>query len=177
MKETLKQLNEMSSVATIGGSNFYQTGIGNFNIKIKYDNDKISEFILKNILYFPNSPVNISSDVCLADHFLDDHGAYVQTSQKNSILKWDGEKFSKTLQHSINRLPEILVNEGTSNGAETKIRNLPGTSCHYANGTELPEDLLDSTDSIINKNSLICVLATSDSTPSAGILRTQYDEP
>ena len=111
---SIRALNEMSSVATIGGNNFYPTGIGDLYVKIEDDENKISAIILKNVLYFPNSPVNIISAVCLADYFDDDYGISVLTTRNSSTFTCNKEKYTKSLGHSRNRLQEIMVNEGSS---------------------------------------------------------------
>jgi len=175
VRGTLHPLKELASVATIGGSNFYPKGIGDLNVKIRDDNNMTSELVLKNVLYFPNSPVNIISVVCLADHFNDDHGTSVLTARNTSVLIWDNSKFSKTLRHSNNRLPEISVNEGVCSGENVKIKNLPQASTYCTSKTILPEDLYDSTKAFLDSTDLFSLFAGSDRRATRELLHTNQD--
>ena len=175
VRGTLHPLKELASVATIGGSNFYPKGIGDLNVKIRDDNNMTSELVLKNVLYFPNSPVNIISVFCLADHFNDDHGISVLTSRNTSVLIWDNSKFRKTLRHSNNRLPEISVNEGVCSGENVKIKNLPQASTYCTSKTILPEDLSDSTKAFLDSTDLFYLIAGSNRRATRELLHTNQD--
>ena len=159
---SIKKLGELSSVATIGGTNFYPAGIGDLNIRIRDDENKTSTLVLKNVLYFPNSPVNIISVVCLADHFNDDTGTWVQTCRNSSKFTWDNGKFMKELKHSTNRLPEITVNEGINKSTNLKIRNLPAAEAFCTYNTILPEDCYDSNTAILNADNLAALVSNRD---------------
>ena len=173
---SIRALNEMSSVATIGGNNFYPTGIGDLNVKIKDDENKISAITLKNVLYFPNSPVNIISVVCLADHFDDDYGTSVLTTRNSSTFTWNKQKYTKSLGHSRNRLPEIMVNEGSSSEINCKIRNLVPASDFNTYNSEMPEEELDKNAAIIDAETMATYFTKSDSEDDNDRLRTNKDK-
>ena len=65
--------------------------------------------ILKNALYFPESPVNSISITCLADTFDDDSGTYIKTSRYASEFCWDSMKYCKSIIHNEGRIPEVSV--------------------------------------------------------------------
>jgi len=171
---SIRALNEMSSVATIGGNNFYPTGIGELNIKIKDDENKISAIILKDVLYFPNSPVNIISVVCLADHFDDDYGTSVLTTRNSSTFTWNKEKHTKSLGHSRNRLPEIMVNEGAC--SDIKIRNLVPASDFNTYNSAMPEDEIDKNAAIIDAATMATYFTKSNRKDYNNLLRTNKDK-
>ena len=62
---TLKLLDSVSGVATIGGSNFFIVVTGKSNVRICDDNSRTLELILDDIHYFRNSPVNVISAIFL----------------------------------------------------------------------------------------------------------------
>ena len=56
-------------VATIGGSKNSESGMGTVQWRFKDDLGKIHTLDIKNVLYFPQSPVNILRTTGLADQF------------------------------------------------------------------------------------------------------------
>ena len=110
--------------------------------------------IHKNILYFPNSPVNIISLVCLADHFNDDNGTYVTTRRIITAFTWDHGNYIKSLAHSENRLPEIMVNKDYNTLQTCKIRDILPASAFSTFESILPEDMIYSTNDVLSANNL-----------------------
>lgn len=173
---SIRALNHFSSVATIGGSNFYPTGIGNVRVRIKDDSNKISEIILKDVLFFPNSQVNIISIVCLADQFDDDHGTSVHTDRNGSIFTWDRGSYVKTSSHSKNGLPEITVNEGLNSETGCKIRNLIPASAFFTYNSKIPQEKLDRTVAIIDVDNLASYFSKSNRKDDNRLVRTDNDD-
>ena len=101
-------------VATIGGSHDRANGVGTVVWKWKYDNGKLHPFEVKDVLYFPDSLVNILSVTKFADQLNDDHGTGCDTKRNYSILYWDNKSFQRTIKHRDSNLPELVVNEGWS---------------------------------------------------------------
>ena len=83
-----------------------------FSISWSDDSGYNHDIILKDALFFPDSPVNVVSVIRLADHFEDDEGTYIMTRRRTSEFVWDHFKFKKTFDHPSSRLPEMLFNEG-----------------------------------------------------------------
>ena len=72
---TLKSLSQQKEgVMTIGGSDHIPSAIGDVQIRLKDDQGQLFEHTLKDVLYFPNSPVNILSITCLARELNDKQG-------------------------------------------------------------------------------------------------------
>lgn len=67
---------------------------------------------LTNCLYLPASPVNIISVPALSEQLNDDKGTCIQSKRQYSIFTWDHGKYSKTIYHSSDNFPELLVNAG-----------------------------------------------------------------
>ena len=61
---------------------------------------------LNNVLYFPDSPVNIISATALNESIKGDEGTWVLTKSKYSIFTWYFGKYKNTIAHSENCLPE-----------------------------------------------------------------------
>ena len=103
-----------SSVVTIGGSNFHPTSIGNIKITWNDDNGIPYHTVLKNVLYFPDSPVNVLSVTAFASQLNDDNGTWIKTARHQSVFSWDHDNFTKTLVHPASNLPQMTVNGGFS---------------------------------------------------------------
>ena len=103
-----------SSVVTIGGSDFHPTSIGDLKLTWTDDDGVPYTTILKDVLYFPDSPVNVLSVTAFAAQLDDDHGTWIKTSRHQSVFTWDNEKFSKTLVHPASNLPQMTINNGYS---------------------------------------------------------------
>ena len=56
---SMKSIDQLSNVSTIGGSNFYPDSTGQLPVTWKDDKGKSYSIVLDDVLYFPHSPVNI----------------------------------------------------------------------------------------------------------------------
>ena len=101
-------------VATIGGSKNIACGMGTVKWTWKDDTGKSHTFEIQEVLYFPQSPVNILSVTRLADQFNDDEGTGIDTKQSKSRFYWGNNKFERTINHPSSQLPELPINEGFS---------------------------------------------------------------
>ena len=102
-------------VATIGGTNFKPSGIGTVQWSWRDDNYKKHTEELDNVLFFPESPVNIISLHQLGRHFgNDEEGTWIQTKLSYLIFTWNQGKYTRKLLHLPSALPVIGINEGTS---------------------------------------------------------------
>ena len=68
-----------SQVATIGGKQNRPRGVGTVCWKWKDDGGKYHAFDIKNVLYFPDSPVNILSVTKFAAQLDDNEGTGINT--------------------------------------------------------------------------------------------------
>ena len=111
----IRPISMNEGVVTIGGSDHFPTGVGNVKASWTDDNGVTFNKTLKNVLYFPSSPVNIISCHALAGEFLDSNGApdeegtFICSKRSYSIFQWDHCKFKKTLLHPLSGLPEIEI--------------------------------------------------------------------
>ena len=90
-------------------------GYGTIRFTIKDDHDKLHEMTIHNVLYIPNSPVNLFSpqrfakDSCSKDGTA---GSCLITSGEYSFFLWDESKYIKSIYHSKHEsLPIMYVNE------------------------------------------------------------------
>ena len=101
-------------VATIDGKGHSASGIGTVRWKWSDDNGKVHDIMVDNVLFFPQSPINILSVTSFAQQLNDPEGTGITTVQNNSRLFWDHGKFSRTIRHPASNLPEMPLNEGFS---------------------------------------------------------------
>ena len=82
---TLKifKLGFTTGVLTIGGSNQYPHSIDNINVSWFDSNGTLVKYILKGAIYFPDSPVNITSVTAFIDQLDDDEGTSIMTKCPN----------------------------------------------------------------------------------------------
>ena len=99
-------------VATIGGKLNRPSGIGTVKWIWKDDSGVPHTQELKDVLYFPKSPINIMSVTEFAKQLNDSEGTGIDTKMRYSRLYWDHNKFSRTIHHSGSNLPELAINEG-----------------------------------------------------------------
>ena len=82
---------------------------------------------IENVLYFPQSPVNILSITGLADQLKDKDGTGIHTKSNKYWFYWDKNKFQRTINHPSSNLLELPINEGFlmdsmfSKPVETKV--------------------------------------------------------
>jgi hypothetical protein len=73
-------------------------------------------FTLKNVIYIPNSPVNLLSLCRLAEHYPDKDGGPdwdgtgINSSYDTHMLYWNKKQFFKTFHTADSGLPECLFN-------------------------------------------------------------------
>ena len=95
-----------------GANNNKANGVDTVLWKRKDDNSKVHNVeVVKDILYFPEPPVNVLSVTKFADQLSDDHGTGCDTKRNYSILHWDNKSYHKTIEHPASNLPELIVNE------------------------------------------------------------------
>ena len=99
-------------VATIGGRGHAPSGIGTVKWSWKDDAGGTHEFQIHNVLYFPQSPINILSVTEFAKQLGDEEGTGIDTKQLRSRFYWDTNKFSLTIHHPDSNLPEMPINAG-----------------------------------------------------------------
>jgi hypothetical protein len=119
--------------------------MGTVNWRWKDDHGKSHTMKIKDVLFFPDSPVNILSITCLADQFKDDDGTGIDTKLTKSRFYWDNNQFQRTINHPASNLPELPINEGFSlaarftNAFATNVcRNKKHCHCHLFQ--QIPED-------------------------------------
>jgi len=142
---SLQSISRMSSVATIGGSNFYPDSVGKLPVTWNDGKGGSYSIVLDNVLYFPHSPVNVMSITRLADQLDDDVGTYVKTLRKSSIFAWKNESGLLELKHGSCGLPELVVNEVQDPSIFGSALNVYHTRETCTNATVLPEDVVDTT--------------------------------
>ena len=101
-------------VATIGGKGHQPSGIGTVRWTWRDDERKLHEYHIENVLYFPQSPINILSVTAFAKQLNDTEGTGIDTKQLYSRFYWDSNQFSLRIQHPPSNLPEVPINEGFS---------------------------------------------------------------
>ena len=102
---------------------YVATNVGNKNSALgmctvcwrwKDHNSCIHQYDIKDVLYFPNSPVNILSVTGLATQLGDDEGTGIDTRLHTSRFYWNHGRHERTIHHSSSNLPELPINEGFS---------------------------------------------------------------
>lgn len=103
---------KMNCVATTGGEKSKAKETGIVRWKWKDDDGLLYSIDLKDVLYFPTSPVNILSVTSLAAQLNDKTGTGINTRWTTSTFYWENNKFQRTIPHSASNLPELPINEG-----------------------------------------------------------------
>ena len=101
------------TVSTAGGEKA-PIGYGDVLWKWSDDEGKVHEHTLKDVLYFPESPVNILGVTQWAIQNNDKEGTYITTKAEYSILVWNFGKNQRRFTHPASMLPEMPINEGSS---------------------------------------------------------------
>ena len=101
-------------VSTIGGQRHFTLGIGDVAVSWRDDDSKPFRHILKDALFFSDSPVCIISSHKLAGEwgaFVDEEGTSIKSKHSYSVFKWNRKQFRKTIPHPSHGLPEMVVND------------------------------------------------------------------
>ena len=94
--------------------------MGTVTLRITDDEGAKHSFVLKNVNYLPDSPVNILSLRRLAELYPDAAGhpdrtgTGISSGYDRHILSWDNARFSKTFPTASSGLPECLFSSGYS---------------------------------------------------------------
>ena len=86
-------------VAKIGGAKNSTAGMGTTRWRWKDDGGKQHTIDVDNVLYLPQSPVNILSITSLSDQFNDDDGTGIDTKRSKSHFYWNRIKHQRTITH------------------------------------------------------------------------------
>lgn len=89
-----------AGVLTIGDSNQFSHSIGDIQVSWLDSVDTTVQYILKDELYFPNSPINIISVTAFADQLEDNEGTWIMTKRRHSVFTWDFGRNLIELTHS-----------------------------------------------------------------------------
>lgn len=103
---------EGHAVATIGGASNHASGIGTVRWRWKDDLGREHSHLIQNVLFFPNSPINILSITEFANHLNDNSGTGITTCQRESKFFWDNKQYVRTIQHPLSNLPEMSICDG-----------------------------------------------------------------
>ena len=101
-------------VATIGGKGHQPSGLGTVRWSWRDDKGTLHEYLVENVLYFPQSPINILSVTTFAKQLNDTEGTGIDTKQLYSRFYWNFNQHSLRIQHPPSNLPELSINEGYS---------------------------------------------------------------
>ena len=83
----------------------FTKGVGTVSWYWTDDKGKLYTNKLNNILYFPDSPVNVLSATTLYESMKDDEGTWMVTKIKYYIFPWVFGKYKNKIAHSENCLP------------------------------------------------------------------------
>jgi len=100
-------------VATIRGKGHPASGIG--TVKWRWTNNdagKSHDHLIRVVLYFLQSPINIISDTTFARQLEDIEGTDIDTKMLFSCFYWDFGKCGNIIKHPASNLPEMHINEG-----------------------------------------------------------------
>ena len=78
----------------------------------KDDEDNDYKYLIKIVLYFPQSPINILSVTEFARQLDDKEGTWINTNQLRSRFYWIRNKYSLTISDPESNLLEVQINEG-----------------------------------------------------------------
>ena len=99
-------------VDTIGGKGHRPSGISTVKWIWHDEFGKSHKYFVDDVLFSPQSPINILSVTCFARQLDDLTGTGIDTKQLRSPFYWDLNKLSLKIQHPPSNLPEISINEG-----------------------------------------------------------------
>ena len=102
-------VNQNSGVDTISGTDFGPSLIGKVEWTWHDNNGQKHTLTLENVLYLPDSPVNILSVTMWADAINYYKGIWILTKRNHSVFAWDQGNLTRLFQNSTSRLPELLI--------------------------------------------------------------------
>ena len=109
---TIRPVENDAAVATINGKDNSPSGVGTVDWNWRDDDGVLHTHRFEDVLYFPQSPVNILSVTCFAEQLKDLRRTRISTGGMDSIFTWDQNKYRRTIVHPESGLPELPVNEG-----------------------------------------------------------------
>ena len=86
-------------VATIGWRGHAPSGVGTVKWSWKDDDGTTHEYLIPNVLYFPQFPVNILSVTEFAKQLDNEQGTGIDTKHLRSRFYWNKNKYSLTICH------------------------------------------------------------------------------
>lgn len=89
----------LNAVATIGGKANHLSGTGIVKWSWKDDSGVLHTYLIKNVLYFLDLPINILSVTDFAHKLEDSVGTGITTFCNHSTFFWDNHKFQCTIIH------------------------------------------------------------------------------
>ena len=129
------------------GTYFNPTEIGTVKWSWKVDEGKSHTHGLECALYFPESPVNITSSIYLADKYDGEDVTYIKTKCYSSDFSWNFGQYTRTITHRATCLPEIPIHDGYEVLGVLLKRmkyqmdpKIYFCNCSYMTQTDLPED-------------------------------------
>ena len=145
-------------VATIGGQVNFPAGIGTVKWSWRDELGEVHTYLIKNVHYFPSSPVNILGITAFGRQLNDDETTGIDTKWKRSRFYWEGGH-ERWINHPSSQLPEMpLVMDPLNNAF-----------CSYIARCEA------STDDTVHFCNSSCYSASNDVT-IAMALNTQADD-
>ena len=97
-----------NEVATIGGKYIISKEIGTVRWSWNDDEGQLHTKKLNNVLYFPDSTVNIISATVLDESIKDDEGTFLPTKGKYYIFTWDFGKYKNIIARSEHYLTDLI---------------------------------------------------------------------
>jgi hypothetical protein len=114
LEGSLEYFNDNAEVGvlTIGDDASRPLGKGSVPIVIVDNAGVHQQILLEDVLYFPQTPVNILGVSKLAAQFEDKDGTWIKSRWKRSTFTWNHEKFVCDFEHASCRLPVLDVMAG-----------------------------------------------------------------
>ena len=121
--------------------------VGTVVLALTCDNGTKHTFIIKDVIYMEDSPVNSISTRRLAKLFSDEnsnpdrHDTGITSPFNTLVLFWNHNKFKKTFSVATSGLPECLFNTGYSNYVSyvSKVSNYYDDSMSWSFASEVEE--------------------------------------
>jgi hypothetical protein len=102
-----------TGVETAGGV-AKPAGQGSIQIRFHDNDGKFYVKVIDDVLYFPDSPVNILGVPLLGKQWNDLEGVCISTKSQYSVFTWDNGRCTRNVMHKASGLPELPINEGDS---------------------------------------------------------------